>query len=103
MRIIQQGGWEARWHGQRTEKFWGRQNIRQNKDGARRFGAEKIRDRCEAEQQRLDAKGDMMYFRDHERRDRGLSLCALLSSESMSACNTNIKPSRNKSSKWLHH
>lgn len=41
------------------------------KDGARRWGAGKIRDRCEAEQQRLDAKGDMMYFRDHKGRDRG--------------------------------
>lgn len=42
-----------------------------SKDGARRLGAGKIRDRCEAEQQRLYAKGVTMYFRDPKGRDKG--------------------------------
>lgn len=40
------------------------------KDGARRLGAGKTRERCEAEQQGLDVKGVMVYFRDCKGRDR---------------------------------
>lgn len=47
------------------------------KDGARRSGAGNIRDRCEAEQQRLDAKAVMMSFRDPKGRDRGTEFFAV--------------------------
>lgn len=47
------------------------------KDGARRLGAGNIRDRCEAEQQILDAKAVMMSFRDPKGRDRGTEFFAV--------------------------
>lgn len=45
-------------------------------DGAGRLGAGKNRDGCEAEQQRLDAKGFIMYFRDPKGNLRGTVLFA---------------------------